>query len=66
MTSSPFMTRAEAADYLRCSVDKMDAAIRAGKLKAAKFGRQILIRRDDVDALILLPPRHHKETQRHD
>jgi excisionase family DNA binding protein len=49
---SPFMTRAEAADYLRCSVDKIDAEIARGRIRRLKFGRQTLLRREEITNLV--------------
>ena len=49
-----YLTRIEAADYLRLSVSQVDTLAREGKLQRAKFGERprarVLYRRGDLDA----------------
>ena len=52
MTDQPNLTRAEVAAFLRCSVDTVDKRIADGSLPAIKYGRRVLIRREDVAALM--------------
>jgi len=49
-----WLTRVEAADYAVRSVDTIDRAIKAGKLKATKTDGRVAIRRRWVDAYLLL------------
>jgi excisionase family DNA binding protein len=48
-----WMTRHEAANYLKVSMKTIDRWIRDGKLPAAKQGRIVRLRRDDLDAFML-------------
>ena len=48
-----WMTRDDAAKYLKVSKKTVDRWIAAGKLPAAKQGRVVRLRRDDLDALML-------------
>lgn len=50
-TDSPFLTLAEAADYMRVSTQTIRRWIKAGTLAAAKPGKEYRIRREDLDAL---------------
>ena len=52
------MTRAEVAALLRCSVGTIDSRIADGTLPAAKFGRRVLIKRDDVGAMLAARVKH--------
>ena len=49
-----YLTRHEAADYLRISVSQVDTLAREGKIQRAKFGdgprARVLYRRSDLDA----------------
>lgn len=47
------MTRDEAANYLKVSKKTIDRWIRAGKLPAAKHGRIVRLRSEDIDAFML-------------
>jgi len=48
-----WMTRDEAANYLKVSKKTIDRWIRAGKLPAAKHGGIVRLRREDIDAFML-------------
>jgi hypothetical protein len=49
-----YLTRLEAADYLRLSVSQLDNLAREGKVQRAKFGEgpraRVLYRKRDLDA----------------
>lgn len=49
---SPWMTTAEAADYLRCSKQRVFDLTSAGALHVHKDGARNLYRRSDVDAYL--------------
>jgi len=49
-----WLTRVGAAEYAVRSVDTIDRAIKAGKLKATKTDGRVAIRRRWVDAYLLL------------
>ena len=46
---SPWLTRAQAANYLQVSIKTIQRAIDAGTLKASKIGRTVRIHKDDID-----------------
>ncbi len=48
-----WMTRDEAASYLKVSKKTIDRWIRDAKLPAAKQGRIVRLRRDDLDEFML-------------
>jgi hypothetical protein len=50
MTVSPFMTRAEAADFCHVSVDSFDAHVRPLLPPPKRVGRRILFLRSDLEA----------------
>lgn len=50
--ASPWFTRREAADWLRCSVSKVDQLIGTGVLVRHRCGRDVLIRKDQVRDLV--------------
>ena len=52
MTTKPILSIAEVAELLGCHRDTVTDRIRSGKLKAAQPGRQILIKLDDVYAML--------------
>lgn len=51
---SPFLTVQEVASFLRISTLTVRRWIETGDLPAIKAGRQYRIRRDDVDAFVLI------------
>jgi excisionase family DNA binding protein len=48
-----WMTRDEAANYLKVSKKTIDRWIRDRKLPAAKQGKIVRLRREDIDALMV-------------
>lgn len=48
---SPWLSMAEAAEYVRVSERTLNRHIEKGKLRATKIGRRTLLNRDDLDAL---------------
>jgi excisionase family DNA binding protein len=50
--ASPFMTIAEAGEYLRVPRHRIDALLSQRKLSRQKEGRRTLIRRSDLDAYL--------------
>jgi excisionase family DNA binding protein len=46
---SPYMTVPEAAEYLRCSRQRVDDLLSAGRLERVKDGGRTLVRRRDVE-----------------
>jgi excisionase family DNA binding protein len=51
-----YLTRHEVATLLRCSVQKIDKYIAKGILKAYQFGRNILLKRAEVMAVVEAQP----------
>jgi excisionase family DNA binding protein len=51
-TETPYITRAEAAAYLRTSTRTLDTKIKAEKIKAYRFGRAVLLRKEDLDEYV--------------
>lgn len=51
-TTTSGLTRAEAAALLRCSVDTVSRRIADGTLRAEKAGRRVVVRTEDVDAVL--------------
>lgn len=49
---SPWLTAAEAADWLRCATDRVYDLIALGKLSPRRDGRRVLLHRDDLDAYL--------------
>jgi excisionase family DNA binding protein len=49
----PYLTRAEACEFLRISEDKLDAALDSGELGRRRIGRRVLIPRGSVRAWVL-------------
>lgn len=49
---SPWMTRAEAAEWARCSISKLDVLMQRGELTRYRFGRDVLIRREELESMI--------------
>jgi excisionase family DNA binding protein len=49
---SPWLSVAEAANYLRVSERKVQRLIRAGRVRSTTLGRRRLLHRDDLDALV--------------
>lgn len=49
---SPYMTVPEAADYLRCSRQRVYDLLSAGRLTRHKDGRRVLVFRAEADALL--------------
>lgn len=47
-TEKNFLTRDEARQLLRFSTSKLDAEIRAGRLRVHRFGRLVRINADDL------------------
>ncbi|MFL5943693.1 MAG: helix-turn-helix domain-containing protein [Gaiellaceae bacterium] len=47
---SPYMTVKEAAEYLRCSRQRVDNLLSQRRLERMKDGARTLIRRSDLDA----------------
>jgi excisionase family DNA binding protein len=52
LSASPFMTIREAADYLRCSRQRVDDLLSQRRLGRLKDGSRTLIRRSDLDAYL--------------
>lgn len=50
--TSPYLTAAEAAEYLRCSRQRIYDLSSAGRLNPLKEGRRSLYMRDELDALL--------------
>jgi excisionase family DNA binding protein len=50
--ASPYMTIVEAADYLRCSRQRVDDLLSSRRLARVKDGARTLIRRTDLDAYL--------------
>ena len=49
---SPYLTTDEAADYLRCSRQRIHDLLSAGRLTRVKEGRRTLVRRDEIDGYL--------------
>ena len=49
--SSPWLSIAESAGYLRISERKLERLIAGGRLRSTTIGRRRLLHRDDLDAL---------------
>ena len=47
-----YLTRAECAALLRCTVQKLDKHIAIGTLQAYRFGRNVLLKRAEVAAVV--------------
>jgi excisionase family DNA binding protein len=47
---SPYLTASEAAQYLRCSRQRLYDLLSAGRLARYKDGRRVLVLRDELDA----------------
>jgi excisionase family DNA binding protein len=45
-------SRAEAAEMLSISVSSLDVLIATGRLKAARMGRRVLIRLDNIERMM--------------
>lgn len=54
--ASPYMTIPEAADYLRCSRQRIDDLLSQRRLTRTKDGTRTLILRSEIDAYLLRPP----------
>ena len=58
--TSPYWTVNEAADYLRCSRQRIYDLLSSGRLRRYKDGSRVLIRREELDAYVAgvtpLPP----------
>lgn len=50
---SPFMTVAEAAEYLRCKRQRVDDLLSSGRLTRHKDGSRTLVSRAELDAYLL-------------
>lgn len=51
-TQSPYLTKLEAAEYLRISCRQLDRHADCGKVKKFKVGSKTLFRRDDLDEAV--------------
>jgi excisionase family DNA binding protein len=51
-SETPYMTRAEAAAYLRTTTRTLDTKIKAQKIKAYRFGRAVLLLKEDLDEFV--------------
>lgn len=51
-TAKLLLSRREAAAALGVSVDTVANLITAGELEAVRIGKSVLVRREDIDALI--------------
>lgn len=51
-TASPWLSVAEAADWLRCHKDRIYDLIASRKLSPRRDGRRVLLHRDDLDAYL--------------
>ena len=49
---SPFVTIPEAANFLRCSRQRVDDLLSSGRLRRHKDGRRTLIRRAELEAYV--------------
>jgi excisionase family DNA binding protein len=49
---SPYMTIVEAAEYLRCSRQRVDDLLSQRRLTRQKDGRRTLVRRSEVEAYL--------------
>ena len=49
---SPYMSIVEAANYLRCSRQRVDDLLSARRLERVKDGARVLIRRHDLEAYL--------------
>jgi len=65
---SPWLSIAEAADYLRVSERKLARLIESGRVRSSTIGRRRLLHRDDLDRAATgegtaptVPPRHREE-----
>jgi len=47
-----YFTKAEAAEYLRCSIRTIDYLRERNELSAYKLSRKLLFKRNDLDALV--------------
>lgn len=64
MTTSPYMTRQEAGDYLRINARGVDKLILAKKLTRFKRGQRVLVAREEVALLVTIdgePGTHQPE-----
>lgn len=51
-TEIPYITRQEAAQYLRTSTRTLDRRIADGTLKHHRFGRAVLLLKEDLDEYV--------------
>lgn len=51
-TQQTYFTKAEAAQYLRCSLRFLDYARERNELKAFRLNRKLLFARDELDAFV--------------
>jgi excisionase family DNA binding protein len=56
--ASPYMTIPEAAQYLRCSRQRIDDLLSQRRLTRHKDGRRTLVRRTDIEAHLETERRH--------
>jgi excisionase family DNA binding protein len=54
-STSPYLGVDEAADYLRCSRQRVYDLVHAGRLVPRRDGRRLLFHRDDLDAYLSGP-----------
>lgn len=50
---SPWLTAAEAADYLRCGIQRIRKLTMLGELHCHRDGRRVLYHREDLDKFVL-------------
>lgn len=60
LAASPYMTVAEAADYLRCSRQRVDDLLSQRRLSRVKEGSRTLILRAEIEAYLVLHPRRQR------
>ncbi len=56
-TASPYMTIPEAAEYLRCSRQRIDNLLSAGRLTRIKDGGRTLVDRREIEEYLVRSPR---------
>jgi excisionase family DNA binding protein len=57
MSTSPWLSLDEAADYLRVSPRTLERKLATGRVRSSTIGRRRLLHRDDLDELAKAAPR---------
>jgi hypothetical protein len=47
--NSPFLTRAQSAEWSNCSIQLIDKLLRIGTLKRYGLGRKVLVRKEELE-----------------